>query len=171
MHKQRAYMLSTMGHQHLLLQARFSERYAHAWLVWEPSAWAPPRLDSQATMVPTAPVRPLEGDALCYALKAEPGAVLKVGRVEETNDLAINDVTVSRSHLLLALDGAGRWSVSPVPLSKPCSVDRVALVEGRATPLSNGAAIQMGGVTLTFYTSSGFVGRIQAEAGGVRPRP
>src|SRR5882757_1486697 len=69
----RAYLLSFLARQRLLLEQKFDGRYPHHWLVWEPGSWkAPPvnaavaetRLPSQARPL----ARAQAGDALCFEL-------------------------------------------------------------------------------------------------------
>lgn len=163
----KAYLLSFLARQYLLLQGRFSERYPNCWLAWEPGAWSSVPLhggDKLETRMPTAPPpgnspTPAQGDALCFELPPRP---LKLGRAAES-DIVINDATVSRDHAVLELAPAGGWSLTPRS-SHETVVDSVPLPAGKPVALRSGAHIRAGNVTLTLHDPKQFLARIDKVA-------
>ena len=163
-HTASAFMLSLLGRQHQLLGARFFERYASDWLVWEPGPWRPARSiltsNTEATQLPAAaqPARPVGEDALCFELKQVENAVMTVGRGSE-NHIVINDLTVSREQFALEFSNKA-WKVRS--RGTPLSVDGAPVGEAGAA-LKNASVILVGDVRLTFYTPEGFPRRLEQE--------
>jgi hypothetical protein len=160
-----AYMLSLLSRQHQLLGARFFERYASDWLVWEPGPWRPARSiltsNSEATQLPTAmqTPRPVGEDALCFELKQVDKASLSVGRGTE-NEIVINDLTVSREQFVLQFAKADGWRV--FSKGTPLTVEGQAVGDAGAA-LKNGFVIAAGDVRMTFYSPEGFPRRLEQE--------
>ncbi|HEY3446614.1 MAG TPA: FHA domain-containing protein [Myxococcales bacterium] len=162
----KAYLLSFLARQYLLLQNNFSARYPNCWLAWEPGAWSSVPLhggDKLATRMPTAPPgnspAPSQGDALCFEL---PPRQLKLGRAAES-DIVINDATVSRDHALLDLAPTGTWSLTPKSAHETV-VDNVPLPAGKPVVLKPGAHIRAGNVMLTLHDQTQFLARIDKVA-------
>ncbi len=163
----RGYMMSFLARQHLVLGKRFTQRYPHAWLVWEPGAWKAPPLDvaTATTQLPTRggrPSKPEEGDALCFELDPTKAAQLKIGRAG-SNDVVLNDVTVSREHCVLKFDGR-RWGVTAAPAASTLVVASVPLVTGSQAALLSGDCLKLGDVRLTFLSAHAFGLRVAAGA-------
>ncbi len=157
-------MLSVLQRQTLMLKAAFTERYPHAWLVWEPGPWKPARsvLESnlEATIQPSqAPTEgQAPGDAICFELKPPAsGAALKVGRAT-TNDVVINDLTASREQFSMQHGQTGWVVAAPQGL---LTLDG-ASVEAPAGPLRSGASLALGGVRLTFLSTADLARRAAA---------
>ena len=157
-----AYMLSLLARQRALLGDRFLERYPSNWLVWEPGVWRPARSAStsntEQTQLPT-PVpfsRPSNDDALCFELKRV-ASELSVGRGTE-NAIVVNDLTVSRTHLLLEF-AAEKWTLKTAGL---VTVDGKP-VGSNGAQLLNGAVIGIGDVRMTFYDPRGFNVRLAPQ--------
>lgn len=163
-----AFLLSLLVRQWLLTKERFGQRYPHGWLVWEPGEWVGPArgedISVAETRLPTnrPPDRPPKGDALCFELRAAEGAPLRLGRAEG-NDIILNDMTVSREHLRLSVEG-GRWVLSPGTEAKATMVSGSPLAPGASRPLKPGDVIKVGGLTLSFYDSERFIERVRSQA-------
>lgn len=159
----RSILMSLLVRQHLALKAAFNRRYPHGWLVWEAGAWNVTETGDQniaATQLPTAELRDClpTGDVLCFELAPRDG--LTVGR-SSSNDVVLNDATVSREHLVLRHNGSG-WSVE-VTSQNNATLNGQTLAQGAATPLENGDRISVGDVNLSFYEPAGFEKRISGE--------
>lgn len=157
----KSFALSRLAQQRMLLGAKFAQRYAHDWLVWEPGAWSVPRgnISVSETVPPKtkgAPPAPAKGDALCFVLLDK----VTIGRAEG-NDLILSDETVSRNHCVLEKrDGA--WFVERHPEAKDLKLDGVHVATSMR--LSSGQRIQLGQVVLSYISSSGMVTRLQQPA-------
>lgn len=143
----------------------FRERYPHGWLVWESGVWNVPEMGEElgATRSPAREIADClpESDVLCFEL-APSRKELTLGRSTE-NDIVINDATVSRSHLRAGCE-VDRWWVQPLPESAAATLNGVQLDPHRRTPLSNGAKVRIGDVTLTYHTVESFVARVQTQS-------
>ncbi len=161
-----SYLMSFLYARSLLLKQGFVSKHPGCWLVWEPGSWhVPTAQNNAATMVPTraAPTEPQPGDALCFELKPLVGkALLRVGR-DLKSEIAINDATVSRDHLLLHPVEGGGW------LAQPAAADRRVLLSGRAlaaderAPLTAGDALELGAARLSYYDPQAFLVRLSAR--------
>jgi hypothetical protein len=167
----RAYLLSFLARQCLLLKERMAERYPHCWLAWEPGAWsAPPSAgDMAATRVPTnLPVTcPAQGDALCFELRArDDGEALKLGRAAG-NDVLVNDATVSREHLRLAKTKDG-WVAEVTSRSKSTFFGSAPLQPGQKILLTDRQRLKIGDVVFTFHEPASFIERFSEVSAGLR---
>lgn len=146
---------TTLTRQALALGTGFGARYPHAWLVWEPGARVTPTPqdpDVVSTAVPLqSPTRgPVQGDPFCFPLVAKtPGAPVHVGRAPEC-DLVLDDLTVSRAHFDLRLDGDDWYVTVPEASHATTLVRNMSLQPGEKMKLVDGCTIVAGGVTLTF---------------------
>lgn len=165
----RAYLLSFLARQRLLLEQRFDARYPHHWLVWEPGSWKAPPLNASVaqTRFPTAnpgPM-PLRGDdALCFELKliAERKEPLRIGR-GDASELVISDATVSREHCTMRVSD-GRWFVRACEGVKATKVAGALLGPGAERTIASGEQLDLGDVKLTFLDPRRFCERVTAEA-------
>lgn len=163
-----AFLLSLLVRQWLLTKERFGQRYPHGWLVWEPGEWVGPARGEDISVAETrlpsnrTPDRPPQGDALCFELRGAEGALLRLGRAD-TNDIILNDMTVSREHLRLSVE-QGRWVLTPGSEAKATTVSGNPLPPGTSRPLESGDVIKVGGLTLSFYDSKRFIERVQRQA-------
>ena len=160
-----ASMQSLLVRQLLALEdAGWQVRHPNDWLIWEPGAWSVPEAKGamSSTQVALAqPPRPQKGDCLCFELKLVVGAKLKIGRAPE-NDIVLNDATVSREHLVLERP-KDQWLVHALPASKATLVKGKVASPQTPVPLASGDQLTVGGVTLSYLTSSGLLARIKAE--------
>lgn len=165
-------MQSLLARQLLLARDAFVARYPHPWLIWEPGPTSVPRSGVDVavadTKLPTgneAPSpTPRHGDAVCFALKAPVGALIRIGRATD-NELVISDLTVSRLHARLEHTEAG-WSLVPLSETKVTKVQGAEASLGLPVPLTPGCIIELGGVRLIFDGAQGFKDRLAA---GVHP--
>ena len=165
----RAYMLSFLARQYLVLKQGFDTRYRNPWLVWEPGSWrAPPANAGVAqTRLPeskSAPLTAVPGDALCFELDVKPErkSPLRIGRADES-ELIISDATVSREHCLLRRDN-DEWFVKASPSVKSMKLDGRPLDAGAETKLKPGQTLDLGEVKLTFLDPKGFSARVAGQA-------
>jgi hypothetical protein len=165
----RAYLLSFLARQRLLLEQRFDARYPHHWLVWEPGTWKAPPANAKTTETrlpapSNQPPRAQPGDALCFELAMKPDrpAALRIGRAEES-ELVISDATVSREHCTLRLE-KGQWLVRASDSVKSMKVDGRALAAGAEASLSPGQQLDLGEVKLTFLDPKQFHVRVADQA-------
>jgi hypothetical protein len=163
----RAYLLSVLVRQHLLLKTGFAQKYPGCWLVWEPGNWTPAGKNPQATATQrpstTGPREPAAGDALCFELALAPGArELKVGR-GPPNDIEVNDLTVSREHLNLSLLSAGGWVATAIAGSITLR-NGVELPSTQLSTLKDGDQLGLGSTHLSYYDLRGFTARLTEEA-------
>lgn len=163
-----AFLLSLLKAQ---LQAagakdKFTERYPHHWLIWEPGTWTAPAA-AHETVVQLDSRNPLavgRGDALSFALKPNPSrpGALTVGR-SASNDIVINDATVSRQHAVLRAQSNGFWSIEISAGVKALSrMGERDLPPGLPTPLRNGNQLRLGDVRLTYHDLAGIVQRLSS---------
>jgi hypothetical protein len=157
--------LSNVAKQHALLGEKFAERYADAWLVWEPGRWNAPELRIQPpdTVWPPAETssKPPRGeDPLCFPLPSVAvGEVVGVGRAPG-NAIVVNDATVSRRHVAFSKDASGSWHVEVVSDTKMAIVQNEKLTAPAKVPIPSGGKIQLGEVLLSFHSSADFVTRL-----------
>jgi Inner membrane component of T3SS, cytoplasmic domain len=152
-----AFLVSMLSRQLALLgDHEFLRQHSHAWLVWEPGAWNPPRSpdesDLGATLFPrgAGAGHPEAGDALCFELVTSSNrAVLQVGRGPQCA-IVLNDMTVSRVQCQLEF-GDGEWQL------------RQSDASSEAVVLREKAAVRAGGLTLTFHSATGLVERLRTS--------
>jgi hypothetical protein len=140
--------LSLLYRQRLLLGAGFAERYPHAWLIWESGPARPTEGDPADVIVTrtprqAGPARTPSHEPIAFAL-AE-GKALRLGRAT-TNDLVIDDVTVSRELRVIRSDG-GRWYFDR--LSPAVTLE-----------LTSGMALSHGEVWFTFLSAADLAARL-----------
>jgi pSer/pThr/pTyr-binding forkhead associated (FHA) protein len=103
------------------------------------------------------------GDALSFALKPSLGKpdTLTIGR-NHTNDIVINDATVSRQHALLRALPAG-WAIELGKGVKSLTrLSEVDLRPGDPIQLKNGGQLRLGDVRLTYYDLQGLLRRLRS---------
>lgn len=146
----------------------FSSRYPHAWLVWEPGERVAPLANVGApvtTLVPvSSPSRaPTVEDPLCFPLVVPiSGLTMRVGRAPES-DLVVDDLTVSREHFAVELEGAD-WVVTvPAASNATTMVRNMSLQPGEKMKLLDGCTIVAGGVRFTYLKSTRLLARLVAR--------
>ena len=157
--------MSLLSRQLTLAQETFLTRYPSCWLVWEPGEWSVPvsgvDVSVAETRLPTNEVtelRPLGGDALCFALKVAEGTTVQVGRAAD-NEIVVSDMTVSRLHARLEFN-QGAWTITPLSETKKTMVAGKAAGTGKAHALHSAQVVELGGVKVTFYDATAFKARV-----------
>jgi hypothetical protein len=115
--------------------------------------------DVLETVVPgtATALRPTASDAVCYALWPDASkGELQVGRAT-TNDLIINDLTVSR--LAFRLQPADGWRLVP----EAPNVSVLGAPEGPVT-LSSGQVVRVGDLRLTYLSAPAMLHRLRGQA-------
>ncbi|MBL8920540.1 MAG: FHA domain-containing protein [Myxococcaceae bacterium] len=160
-------LLSTLARQFQALGTAFGPRYPHPWLLWEPGSRvsaAAPQAVPVTTVVPLTarPKTPGVADPVCFPLVvATPGSPVRVGRAP-TNEIVIDDLTVSREHFELWLDSEG-WSITVRSESTATTLVRsMSLQPGEKLRLVDGCAIVAGGAQLTFVAQGRLLPRLIA---------
>lgn len=147
----RGYLLSWLAGQHRESDLKtFLRERPQEWLVWEAGPWRPPSPRRAETISPAQARTSLAaGEPVAVALEPPEGSrVVRLGRGAD-NDIVIDEATVSRSHLALALTGA-HWQVRDVGSSNGTRVGGVRIWSD-PVPLRPGAVIEAGAARLTFY--------------------
>jgi hypothetical protein len=169
-----AYLLSLLAKQRIALQDRFAEKFPHHWLVWEPGSWTAPKSGNETIQVNAKSIDRIGmGDALSFGLPSGPGKpdTLKVGR-HNTNDIVINDATVSRQHAVLKLQGTMEWTVEPLSGAKAgTQLSGAEIKVGQPVILRSGNKLKLGEVTLTFYDLPGLYERLKTQLPQLPPSP
>lgn len=162
-----AFMMSLLSRQLSLAKDGFLTRYPNCWLVWEPGEWSVPLRGVDVSVAETrlppsaaAELRPLGGDALCFALKVPEGTSVKLGRAAD-NEIVVSDLTVSRLHGRLELKG-GSWFLVPLSETKKTTLGGQDLGRGAPVRLQSGQVVAFGGVKVTFYDAAAFKERVAA---------
>ena len=161
-----SYLLSLLKVQAVAMGDKFGERYPYHWLIWEPGTWTAP--DSAHDTVHVDPRHTPaggvgRGDALSFALKPSMGRpdLLTVGR-NHTNDIVINDATVSRQHATLKAQPSGLWAIELVAGVKALSRlgEQDLPAAGVPTKLLRGSQLRLGDARLTYYDPAGLIQRL-----------
>ncbi len=167
----RAYLLSLLARQYLAKGPQARDGFPHSWLVWEPGSWIPAaRPDDESvgeTVTPSAsfPDRPQIGDALCFelGLRKPPPWTLRLGRMPD-NDVRVNDMTVSRTHLVLTSGMGDDWRVRVADGAKGATYRGKPISPVDGVALDDGGELIVGGVALTFLAPTTLWRRVEETA-------
>lgn len=131
------------------------------WLVWEAGPWRPPSSAKRETLLTGPKTRLLtSGESLAIQLAARDGsAQVTLGRAAD-NDVAIDDATLSRVHLVLER-GADGWTVRDAGSRNGTQLDG-SMVGASPLPVRPGMRIEAGAVRLTFYDATGLYARLKS---------
>lgn len=137
--------------------------HAHDWLLWEAGTWSPPRSSTVLIDRPTGQAGPTNGEGLVLALegKERSSPQITLGRGAEC-DLSINDGTLSQLHLLFMRSARG-WTVRDAGSKNGSKLDGIVLEPGKPVELKNGAKLQAGLVTLSYYEPAGLLARLREQ--------
>jgi pSer/pThr/pTyr-binding forkhead associated (FHA) protein len=153
----KSYLLSVVALRYGLPGKDLAKLHVEDWLVWEPGTWkAPPRAGNTLLASPNS-LTPANGEALAIPLERKIEVV--VGR-DPKSQIAINDGTLSASHLVLAVV-SGKWTVKDLGSRNGTKLDGLALTPKLPLPIESGARIQAGDVMLTFYSPEGMRQRLE----------
>ncbi|HEY6098704.1 MAG TPA: FHA domain-containing protein [Anaeromyxobacter sp.] len=141
----------------------FEREMPGPWLVWEAGPWRPPSA-RRDTLVSGPNTRLLaSGESLAIQLAARNGGDdVTLGR-DATNDLVVDDATLSRIHLVFRRDAPERWTLRDAGSRNGTKVDG-APTRGVSVPVGPGTIIEAGAVRLTFYDVAGLYLRLRAGA-------
>jgi hypothetical protein len=139
----------------------FERELPGPWLVWEAGPWRPPSARKE-TMLAGPGTRLLpSGESLAIQLAPkQAGAEVTLGR-DATNDLVVDDATLSRVHLVFRRDEAGRWSVRDAGSRNGTKVDGLPLGQAPAA-VGRGAIIEAGAVRLSFHDGASLYVRLRS---------
>lgn len=111
--------------------------------------------------------RPEGGDAVFFEVRKQPGARnaftmgVTLGRTD-TNDVALEDASVSRFHAWLQHDArTGAWRVVDAESLNGTWVGPLRLQPNRPEPLADGARLKLGSVDLLFLQPASFLSYLQ----------
>lgn len=157
--------LATLVTQFLSDPAKFKASFDYPVLIWD----APPADASderwQATMAGQGPSRPNHGEALIYDLRKEPGKLnafpmgVTVGRIE-TNDVALDDLSISRFHAWFTQRPQG-WVLRDAESANGTWLDGKKLAPKEEVIVPDGAHLKFGDVEVRFVSVVGLVALIQ----------
>jgi hypothetical protein len=114
---------------------------------------------------------PRAGDPVVFELrkqtsKKNPFAMgITLGRVE-TNDIVIDDASISRFHAWFQNDPKQGWLVVDAESKNGSAIDGQKLVANKKTPIADGARLKFGEIELLFLSPQKLVQRIEASFGG-----
>ena len=114
---------------------------------------------------------PTEGDPLCFPLVVPAsGPAMQVGRGEQST-LVIDDLTVSREHFNLWLEGPDWFITVPAASHAVTMVRSMSLQPGEKMRLIDGCTIVAGGVHFTSLQRDRLLARVVAHAERLRGGP
>jgi FHA domain-containing protein len=159
----KSFLLSWLKKSHRGMSLdEFERQMAGPWLVWEAGPWRPPSSKRLETLASGPNTRLLaSGESLAILLEARKGGTeVTLGR-GSTNDIVVDDATLSRVHLVFAKDAFERWTVRDPGSRNGTKVDGVPAGKA-ARPVTPGALIEAGAVRLSFYDGAGLYLRLRA---------
>ena len=141
-------------------------------LVWTVSSeMTAPADPDNVTLWNSSPSRPRVGNPLVFELrkgesKANAFAMeVTVGRIL-TNDIVIDDGTVSRFHAYFRQEyRTGAWQLIDACSSNGTAVNQKKISPEEAAVVADGAKITFGSVETIFYLPQSFLARLKSEAG------
>jgi hypothetical protein len=135
-------------------------------LIWK----APPTDASaerwQGTHPGVGPARPHEGQAVVFDVTKDPSKQnafamgVTVGRID-TNDIPVDDVSVSRFHAWLAQDGKG-WVLCDAESKNGTFLDGKRLEAKQKPVIHDNAKLKFGEVEVTFFTVDALIAMMEA---------
>ena len=109
---------------------------------------------------------PRAGDPVVFELKKVPGKKnpfamgVTLGRVE-TNDIVIDDASISRFHAWFQEDAKLGWVVVDAESKNGSKLAGVKLVPNKKTMISDGAKLRFGEIDLLFLSTEKLIQRIE----------
>jgi pSer/pThr/pTyr-binding forkhead associated (FHA) protein len=159
----KSFLLSWLKKTHAgMALEEFERNMPGPWLVWEAGPWRPPSTRRE-TIVSGPNTRLLpSGESLAILLASRTGAAeMTLGR-GSTNDIVVDDATLSRVHLVFCKDALERWTVRDPGSRNGTKIDGAPAGKA-AFPIEPGARIEAGAVRLTFYDGAGLYLRLKAR--------
>jgi hypothetical protein len=115
------------------------------------------------------PSRPNEGEAVVFDVKKEPGKPnafsmgVTIGRID-TNDIRLDDASVSRFHAWLQEDGKG-WLLCDADSKNGTFVDGKRLAANEKAPVKDKAKLKFGEVEVTFLEVDALIAMMEQMIG------
>ncbi len=159
----KSYLLSWLRKTHAGAKlGEFAGARGGEWLVWEAGPWRPPSSARRETLLTGPQTRLLSsGESLAIQLAARDGSSqVTLGRAAD-NDVAIDDATLSRVHLVLER-GQDGWTVRDAGSRNGTKVEGRG-VGASSVPVRPGMRIEAGAVRLTYHGSAGLYARLRSE--------
>ena len=156
----KSHLVSLLAMRHMTSSlSTFAQEHPGDWLIWEPGVVTAAGSDTLPFRSSRAPVSaPGQGEAL--ALQLEPLKRVTLGRLE-TNDLPINDGTLSSTHLIFHRTPQGVYSVEDAQSRNGSTLNGKVLEAGMLSELKNGDVLTAAQCTFTVMTAEGFLRRLQ----------
>lgn len=139
-------------------------------LIWK----APPTVASgqtwQGTHSGVGPSRPHEGEALVFEVAKDPGKKnafpmgVTVGRID-TNDIPLDDVSISRFHAWIQKDAQG-WVLCDADSKNGTFVDGVRLEPKQKVAIKDKAKLKFGEVEVTYFSVDGLIEMMEVRMRG-----
>lgn len=161
--------LSHYGRLYLAGKAGFTETLGCPVLLWEVAqgAASPAQESWMRTESGSAAHRPRLGEPLVFEVrkfpeKRNPFAMgVTVGRVD-TNDIVIDDASISRFHAYLQQDARSKeWTVADAESKNGSMLNGARLPANVRSPIANLARVRFGDIELVFLTPEGLQRRIE----------
>jgi FHA domain len=166
--------LTAYAREALTDRARFESRLSSPLLLWEQGERkAESVTESLNTATGEWHVVPRPGDPLVLQLKITDGdevspSGLSIGR-SETNDLVVENPSVSRLHALFHRDErTSLWTLTDVGSRNGTWLGEVRLLREQSGDLADGEVIRLGDVRLRFLLPTAFLAYLDAQMRGER---
>lgn len=157
--------LVTFARQFLISKEKLAASLKTPILVWEAptlrtkedrESWLPTDAGHQMN-------RPAKGEAVAFLVEKQPGRSnafamgITVGRIE-SNDIILDDVSVSRFHAFFQRDEKkGEWTVSDADSRNGTWVNEVQVKKNEHVVVRDGDAVRLGEVAVRFFLPNGFI--------------
>ena len=145
----------------------FRAAFVHPVLIWK----APPSVASgetwQGTHPGAGPARPHEGEALVFDVVKDPSKKnafpmgVTIGRID-TNDIAIDDASVSRFHAWMQSDANG-WILCDAESKNGTFFEGVRLLAKQKIPIKDKAKLKFGEVEVTFFSVAAMIAMMEEK--------
>lgn len=161
--------LSEYARIYLSNKAGFEARLGGPVLLWEATGElkaSDEQWNQTASGVGPRVLRPRPGEPLVFELKKRAGIKnpfamgITLGRID-TNDVVIDDTSISRFHAWFQKDPKLGWVVVDAESKNGCVVNGARLSKNKKTPLADGARLRFGEVDLVFLSTAALVARIE----------
>ena len=168
--------LASIATQYLLKPAALKATLEFPVLVWRAAPTQPSDAGSelrwQGTNAGVGPARPELGEALVFDVRKEVGKRnafpmgITIGRVD-SNDIALDDASVSRFHAWLQQNPTGDWTLSDADSKNGTYLDGTKLLPKAKVPITDNSRLKFGEVEVVFLTVAAFIALLDnAPSGG-----
>jgi hypothetical protein len=151
-------------------KAGFATRFSAPVLLWEATEALNPadeQWNRTESGISDRAARPRPGEPLIFELKKVAGKKnpfsmgVTLGRVD-SNDIVIDDASISRFHAWFQNDPKAGWLVVDAESKNGSMVNGVKVEPNKKTPLTDGARLRFGDIDLVFLLPAALVTRIEA---------